>query len=140
MANYHTSMGNYKPSVSATATTQRHVLGADKTTTSTSYVASGLTLTEANSSGVCVIIMNVVSLNSGAGGKTTFAFADDTTPLATDQQHTGEGASVATQISMAWSKASDSSVMTVYLKVDGGTGTIKYTSAEKIPTLMMVEH
>ncbi len=116
------------PPNEVTLSDQEDILAADGTTTSTSYVATLLSIVIANrAGGSCLCIATVTLSNSNNGASTRFVFFDDGVALTGDMAGVND-ATRRHSLAVASIVSLNGSTINLRFKVSSGTGSIVFAS------------
>lgn len=122
-----------------TITIQESVLTGDDTTTSTSYVATSLSLTLANRpGGFAICLANLTKFNNGTNND-SFTFFDDGVIVGRDVNDRQASANFDVAVALFHIAALDGSVIDVRMKTSAGTLTLNFNATRSIPNLLILE-
>ncbi len=125
MANYKDGTGNYKGG-GVTLSEQEVILTADKSTTSTTYIDTGLSLViPTTTGGKAIVIATCTSFHATAGSKVNIVLFDDGSTTTGDSQHLSPGGSDMSEITLVNVFTLDGSTIAVYMKGETGTSVVR---------------
>ncbi len=122
-------MPNYKVT-NPTTSTQQDLLGADDTTTSTSYeIVTGFAITLPTRSGGKALVIAILGLhNNTAGNSITCVFYDDGVTTTGDMVNVQAIGAYVTSYALSNVYTLDGSVIALYFKVDANTGKLEFSA------------